>query len=289
MERLYFAYGSNLNQNDWERFCLMTSLDPTGLRRLGPAWLPDHEVSFCYRSLSRDGGALTIEERKGAAIPGALFAADEGTWAILDLKESVEDGRYIRVSAHALDDAGEEHACFTYQVTPEYRTANPILPSPEYHRLVGDGLRDLGLPTVQLDAAARGEAAPMMPSEMFLYGTLMLDECRWHHVEPHLAGPVRAATTSGELLHLGRYPGLVHGSAARLVRGELAPLRLDADLIDTFDEIEGFCGYGVEGSLYRRVVREVRAASGSGFAWTYLYLGDDHGLPRIASGDWRRL
>jgi gamma-glutamylcyclotransferase (GGCT)/AIG2-like uncharacterized protein YtfP len=256
---------------------------------LGRAWLPDHEVSFCYRSLSRDGGALTLEKRKGAAIPGALFAADERTWKILDLKESVEDGRYVRVTAHALDDAGEEHPCLTYQVTPEYRTADPIAPSPEYHGLVADGLRDLGLPTVQLDAAARGEAPPITPSDLFLYGTLMPDECRWHRVEPHLSGLVRAATTPGELLHLGRYPGLVHGSGGEAVTGELARLRLDDALIDTLDEIEGFSGYGIEGSLYRRVVREVRTATGTGFAWTYLYLGDERGARRIASGDWRAL
>lgn len=287
MERLYFAYGSNLDPADWGRFCKTHGYDSGGLRFMRRAWLPDHEVSFRYRSSSRGAGALTLEPQAGAAVPGALFSADEATWGALDRKEGVSEGRYARVDLHALDEEGQEHACVAYQVTPEHHTDVPVLPTSTYHNIVRGGLEQLGMSTSQLDAAARGERPPITPHHFFLYGTLMKGECRWHHIEPHVSGLVQPAVVRGALIDLGRYPGLTHGSPDEGVTGDLIPLQVSQELMRMLDEIEVFEGYGRAGSLYRRVLREAQTSTGSCLAWTYLYLGVTEGKPRIDEGAWR--
>ena len=50
---LYFAYGSNLDFDDWSRWCKQKQKDPSGLVELEPAFLPDYELRFHYYSGSR--------------------------------------------------------------------------------------------------------------------------------------------------------------------------------------------------------------------------------------------
>ena len=40
---MYFAYGSNLDDEDWGRFCKKNDLSVDGIVPVGPAILPDHE------------------------------------------------------------------------------------------------------------------------------------------------------------------------------------------------------------------------------------------------------
>lgn len=287
MSTLYFAYGSNLHRGDWERFCHERGFVPGGLRFLRRAWLPDYEVSFRYRSRSRVAGALTLEPRVGTATPGALFEVDATTLEALDVKESVSEGRYKRAKLVALDERGEEYACLSYVVTEAHHAAEPVAPTAEYHRLVSEGLKKLGWPTARLDEAARGAALGMTPNHLFIYGTLMQGESRWHWVEPHVDGEVLAGRIPGRLLHLGRYPGLLPAEGSEAVEGELVPMRLSGELIQTLDEIEGFLGYGESGSLYRRVIREVEAGGDRIWAWTYRYLGEPAEGSLIPSGNWR--
>jgi len=287
MSTLYFAYGSNLHRGDWERFCRERGFAPEGLRFLRRAWLPDYEVSFRYRSRSRVAGALTLEPRLGTATPGALFEVDAPTLAALDVKESVGEGRYRRAQLMALDERGEVYPCLSYVVTEEHHAAEPVAPTDEYHRLVSEGLETLGWPTARLDEAARGAALGVMPTHLFIYGTLMQGESRWHWVEPHLAGTVVTGRIPGRLLHLGRYPGMLPAVGSEEVVGELVPTRLTGELIQTLDEIEGFLGYGEPGSLYRRVIQEVQAGAERIWAWTYRYLGEPAEGSPMPSGNWR--
>ena len=57
---MYFAYGSNLDDEDWGRFCKKNDLSVDGIVPIGPAILPDHELVFNVYSNTRGGGALNI-------------------------------------------------------------------------------------------------------------------------------------------------------------------------------------------------------------------------------------
>lgn len=87
---------------------------------------------------------------------------------------------------------------------------------------------------------------------------------------------VGAAWVRGELLAVGRYPGLVPGTGE--VRGELVRLGSPASTLAWLDDYEG--------ALFRRERRTVRLAGGGCVeAWCYRYTGPATGLSRITGGD----
>ena len=69
----YFAYGSNLNLNDWHRCCDDHGFDRGLLRPLGKAYLPDRELSLSHDSSSRRGGALNVLPSIGNAVEEMLY------------------------------------------------------------------------------------------------------------------------------------------------------------------------------------------------------------------------
>ncbi|MAI80544.1 MAG: hypothetical protein CL917_16505 [Deltaproteobacteria bacterium] len=285
MKKLYFAYGSNLNATDWQRYCSERKISPHGLIFKRVAWLPDFEVSFHYYSKTRDGGALTIHPRPGTAVPGALYEADEATWAALDRKEGVASGFYERLKVIALDEDGLEYPCTSYQVTQAARTQAPVPPANGYHEVVSRALQSFKLPTSQLDSAARGLEPKPLPSTLFTYGTLMQNQARWPDIADMIVKPVTSAKCKGSLWEVEDYPGLINDEG--LVHGELAPMALPEKWVQPIDEIEGFLGYGKPHSLYRRIIRKIQSEKKTVHGWTYLYLGSTSGLLKIDAGDWR--
>lgn len=274
----YFGYGSNLDLVDLRRWCREHGHTMAGIRPVGPAWLPDAEVVFHYRSRARRGGALSVRSRVGSAVPGGLFEVDEAGWATLEAKEGA---RYERVPRVVLR-AGEEIEAQTFVVREEHREEGHVAPTDAYVGHVTRGLEAQGLPTAQVRAAARALDPEPLPRAIFVYGTLMRGQSR-APVLSRRARSRRAARTSGALVDLRDYPGLVAGDG--VVHGELVELTDPTDVIPELDGHEGFHGYGHAGSLYRRTVVEVHAAEGSSHAWTYRYLGK-RDAPRIAGGLW---
>ncbi len=115
---VYFAYGSNLDQRDWSKFCARHNADPHCMKPIGPALLPDVELVFSYRSVLREGGALNIQPRKGQVVYGVLFDVNERGWEVLDIKESVAAGCYVRTKSVAITRGGQTTPVVTYVVTP---------------------------------------------------------------------------------------------------------------------------------------------------------------------------
>jgi len=280
---LYFAYGSNLDAENWTAWCEKKGYDPASIEPLGPAWLPDHELVFHYQSRLRKGGALDIRPRHGTAIPGALFRVRD--WEGLDAKEGVSGEYYRRTAVTALTGDGRAHSATTYCVCDE-RVCDFVAPGPEYREIVTRGLSRFGHRHGGFLAAALGESAPPAPTAIFTYGTLMQGR-RSHDL---LAPRVRRAHGSAHvlgasLIHIDWYPGLVLSDEGS-VHGELYELDDIAMMLAELDSYEDFSGYDDGGSLYRRSLVNAVAASGSTLAWTYIYLGDAEAFPLIPSGRW---
>ena len=73
----HFGYGSNLNWDDWKKWCNERGKDPNSLKvEPGTFFLPDYELDFHYYSSGRDGGALDVVKLRGHAVAGKLFKVD---------------------------------------------------------------------------------------------------------------------------------------------------------------------------------------------------------------------
>lgn len=280
MRRLYFGYGSNLDEADFHAYVGARGHERAALVGGIPAFLPDHAPAYRYRSDAREGGALDVRPEPGAVTPGALFEIDEATLHALDDKEGVASRCYERVDVTVLDLEGREHHAFTYRVCRE-RLTDYMPPIEGYVRVVARGLARFGLPDTWHARAARNEAVEPLP--VFVYGTLRRGEVAAHRLSA--SREVEEARVRGRLLHLGGYPGLVEGEG--WVKGELYRFERLHGVLSELDEYEDFRGYGARQNLYRRVIAEAHAEARREFAWVYRFLGDPAPYPVIHGGDWR--
>src|SRR6187401_187193 len=99
---LYFAYGSNLERADLDRWCEAKSLPPLQLETVGIAYLADRRLAFTHRSRTRGGGVLDIPRQRGSAVAGVIFRVSSARdIEPLDRKEG-EGHTYRRVAGFAL-------------------------------------------------------------------------------------------------------------------------------------------------------------------------------------------
>ena len=74
MDAYYFAYGSNLEGQ------------LPGVSSVGPAWLPDKELTCRYKSSERRGGVFDVCDRIGQATAGWLFSMTYRSQAIGEMQ-----------------------------------------------------------------------------------------------------------------------------------------------------------------------------------------------------------
>ena len=86
-DELYFAYGSNLNIPELTAACSRDGIPSEGICLVGPAYLPDMELVFNYRSVSRGGGALNLRVLPGSTVSGYLLHLSPAVWQLVDRKE----------------------------------------------------------------------------------------------------------------------------------------------------------------------------------------------------------
>lgn len=282
----YFAYGSNLNAADLRAWCATGGIAyPLG-PKIANAWLPDHEPVFDLRSDLRGGGVLNLRPKVGQATPGVLFETDAEGIAALNNKEGAPT-HYRRCAVTVLRDNASSVEAETYIAAGEAGARGHVPPAAGYLRVVRDGLEEHGLPTAHLEAAAQGEAPPYPIPHLFTYGTLRSGGRRHNLIQADLAELV-PARARGVVYDLGGYPGMVLDKRGGIVRGELCELRHVTATLTLLDRIEGFAGFGVEGSLFRRAL--LRAVSRDGrelTAWAYLWARAPQG-DLVVSGDWTR-
>jgi gamma-glutamylcyclotransferase (GGCT)/AIG2-like uncharacterized protein YtfP len=280
---LYFAYGSNLDDENWALWCRNKGFDVGSIEPVGPAWLPDHELVFHYQSRLRSGGALDVQARHGTAIPGALFRVHD--WDGLDAKEGVSGGYYRRINVTALTDDGRAHEVITYRVCDE-RIGGFVAPGPEYRAMVMRGLSRFGHGPEGFLAAASGAGAPPSPSAIFAYGTLMRGERSHELISQRVRNAHGPAAVSGaSMVRIDWYPGMILDDGG-IVHGEVYELDDVAAALADLDSYEDFSGYDSTDSLYRRSLVRAVANGASRLAWTYVYLGDRAGFPVLPSGRW---
>jgi len=116
-----------------------------------------------------------------------------------------------------------------------------------------------------------------MIRHLFVYGTLMPSQCRWHALAPWADGEATPDAATGELFDTGRgWPAAVIGSGGS-IPGFTVPLKVHSMsmALDALDEIEG-----TKQGLFRRIstltAKQVRT-------WIYDWAGPTE---RFASIDY---
>lgn len=120
-----------------------------------------------------------------------------------------------------------------------------------------------------------------MSSHVFVYGTLLPGDVRWHFLEPFVVDAGWPDTVTGELFDTGLdFPAAVFGDRGIIYGRTFALAEASSTrVLDVLDEVEGV----VEGNYTRVNVRTGRAFD----AWAYAS-GPGLTLTPIPSGDWLR-
>lgn len=136
-EKLYFAYGSNINLDQMALRCPAAQV-------VGPVTLEGWELLF------RRGGFATIAPKEGEKVTGLLWSITPACERSLDRYEGYPrfyDKRMVTVQ----DSEGRALSVMAYIMDERFR--EPMLPSDSYYQGILEGYRQNGLPADALKQA----------------------------------------------------------------------------------------------------------------------------------------
>lgn len=280
MHAFYFAYGSNLNTGDWNRWCAERGEDPSTLIPQQNVWLVDYRPIYHYKSRTRGGGALDVIPDMGHVTPGTLFAVTSEGWDVLDSKEGAPSC-YKRSPVIVLTPDGQWQHAITYRVCVDQQQSF-IAPTDDYARIVRDGLREHGLPTDQHEQVALGKMPTPLVKHVFVYGLLQSHAALGHVI----TGQRQTAWIQGRLYDLGDYPGWEpSGDPSEQVYGELIELEDPVSTLNETDRIEGCNAYAQDALYHRVLVQAVTEGGEKTLAWCYRVVDRSY-APLVIGGRW---
>lgn len=140
--KIYFAYGSNMNQGDLDKWCEKKGYPKIRFQSGQRAVLNGYKLDFTHYSGRRKSGTADVVLCPGEFVEGVLFEASEEDMKLLDEKEGKEAGIYKRINVEVKLEDGKEIEAITYQVcNPEPFHA----PYKDYLKVIIDGARAYGL------------------------------------------------------------------------------------------------------------------------------------------------
>ena len=289
MSDYHFGYGSNLDLDDWKKWCDTRGRKSNEMQvEPGIFFLPDYELDFHYKSGSRGGGALDVVERPGHVVAGKLFKVTGDGWGSLDAKEGAPN-YYRQEKVVVLSENGEQRTAITYVVTQAKDEKKHVPPAPGYIEIVERAYDHYGItkshPWAKEQLAASGQVRVTKSAvdHLFIYGTLRDGEERSGILSKFSSKVYKDCKIRGKLINLqgGRYPGLISGDGS--VVGEIHHTPKIQNALKKLDnDVEDFKGYGEDGSLFHRIL----TYSNDIPCWTYVYAGSPDDGPVIESGDW---
>lgn len=131
---LYFAYGSNMDQEQMRKRC-------PGAVLLGRATLVGYRLAFTIFSPARLCGCADIVSSSGDTVHGLLYRLTDADKEALDIFEG-HPIHYRRVPVRVSSQSGEVDA-YSYEVVSK---RNDLLPSIHYLRLLQDAAARFGFP-----------------------------------------------------------------------------------------------------------------------------------------------
>ena len=142
-DKLYFAYGSNINLDQMAYRCPAAQM-------VGPVLLENYELLF--RGNANGNGVATIKPKEGQQVYGLLWRITPDCERSLDIYEGYPR-LYEKESVAVRDSAGRQLTVMAYVMTDGDRWRSPAMPSEYYYQGILDGYRQIGLPTQALKQA----------------------------------------------------------------------------------------------------------------------------------------
>ena len=130
----YFAYGSNMDKEDLDKWCKDHGYEIIKFLNVIPAKLKGYKLSFNYRSSSRGAGAANIMKSEADAVYGLLIELEDKNKETIRKKEGYRSHCYdeIKVEVEVLD--GKIVAdVLTYKVFKEKESS--VFEPPKKHYL----------------------------------------------------------------------------------------------------------------------------------------------------------
>ena len=141
-DKLYFAYGSNINLRQMAHRCPDAQV-------VGPVRLEGYELLF--RGAAREYGVATIAPKEGGVVHGLLWKLPPESEQALDMYEGYPR-LYDKKLVTARDTEGRALSVMAYVITHLPQRA-PALPSPYYYNGIQEGYQASGLPLDRLTEA----------------------------------------------------------------------------------------------------------------------------------------
>jgi len=139
----YFAYGSNMNKKDLDRWCTKKKYSPIKLISPVKATLTDHKLCFTHYSSKRKGGVADIIICEGEKVEGILCQITEDDLDKIEEKEGAPNV-YRRKIVNVVLGKGITQCATTYEVC---RKEGVFLPSRKYMDTIIKGARTYHLST----------------------------------------------------------------------------------------------------------------------------------------------
>ena len=157
---LYFAYGSNLNQedlNDWKTRRPQWRNTDLNLNKKSIGFLSGYRLGFTRISASRENmGVADIvpSDAPKSRVWGVIFSLIDKQYKAIEAKEGFvgfgnAKNSYDQIKVQVTDAEGVEKPCFTYQaVVPDNNKRKSLYfrPSKKYYELIRKGGEDHELP-----------------------------------------------------------------------------------------------------------------------------------------------
>ena len=132
----YFAYGSNMDKDDLDKWCDRKSLNRITFLSVKPAKLKDHKLSFNYFSKDRKAGAANIMASDGDYVYGLLMDIADADLKTLHRKEGHPHSyEQIPIEVETFDGAMVRNVK-TYKAIKERELSSHQPPTREYLDLI---------------------------------------------------------------------------------------------------------------------------------------------------------
>lgn len=132
----YFAYGSNMNQEQMRERCPDSKL-------ITKVVLKDYKIAFTIFSPKRSCGCADILNSTGDEVWGLLYDISENDLKNLDVAEACPD-KYYRSSVVVQDELGQRYYAEAYKVAK--KESDFLKPSKHYLGLMLNAAQDFDFP-----------------------------------------------------------------------------------------------------------------------------------------------
>jgi len=152
----YFAYGSNMNHEDFKGRCASKSNIDLTAKKPVPCTLKNYQLAFNYYSTTRNGGAVNIEKAGGERVEGVLFELSEKELKAIDAKEGYygpnnQRNFYDRLEVLVTPKGSTKpKTAVTYIANKKMVKTSFQPPTKDYLKVIVDGARAYGLPKAWL-------------------------------------------------------------------------------------------------------------------------------------------